>query len=131
MGKYDKYNPRSRARERPWTIHPVWRGIGCIMVILIPIMAYAGSVLLVQMNLEKRWLPAPAQLMQTVSIPYLGSFPGLYANLLVTVLLSLVGFSVLTAIYSIVYRMFGPPQYGPLDAPPDEYRYKNTHRTRR
>jgi hypothetical protein len=101
------------------------------MMILIPIMAYAGAVLLVQMNLEKRWLPAPALLMQTVTIPYLGSFPGLYANLLVTVVLSLIGFSVLTALYSLIYRMFGPPQYGPLDAPPGEYRYKNTRRSRR
>jgi hypothetical protein len=131
MAKYQKYNPRDRARERPWKVHPIWRGIGCLMMIIIPIMAYAGAVVLVQMNLEQGWLPSPAELMQTVTIPYVGSFPHLFAHLLVTLLLSLVGFSVLTALYSLMYRMVGPSQYGPQDAPPGDYRYRGPKRPSR
>jgi hypothetical protein len=122
MAKYDKYSNRSRQAERPWKIHPVWRGIGCLMMVLIPIMSYAGAVLLVQANLTYKWLPTPRDLAQTVSIPYLGEFPYLFANLLVTGILMMAGFGVLTLIYSIVYRMIGPPRYGPVDAPPDAYR---------
>lgn len=128
MAKYTKYNPRSRAAARPWKVHPIWRGIGCVMMILIPIMGYAGAVLLVQMNLEYGWLPAPAELMQTVTIPFIGSFEHLYADLIMTVLLSLAGFAVFNVFYSLMYRFVGPPQYGPQDAPPGDYRTRKTKR---
>ena len=42
----------------------------------------------------------------------------LLAYLLVTVVLSLIGFGVFTALYSLIYSLFGPSQYGPLDSPP-------------
>lgn len=128
MAKYDKFNPRSRMPERRWKIHPIWRGIGCLMGILIPVMAYAGAVLLVQENAKQGWLPMPAELLQTVTIPYVGSFPNLLAYLLVAVVLSVLGFGIFIIVYSFVYRVAGPPQYGPLDAPPGDYRYKTSKR---
>lgn len=122
MAKYDKYSIRSRQAERPWKIHPVWRGIGCLMMVLIPIVSYAGAVLLVQANLTARWLPTPRELAQTITIPYIGAVPYLFANLLVAAVLMLAGFGALTILYSLMYRIIGPPRYGPLDAPPERYR---------
>lgn len=122
MSKYDKFNARSRAPERPWKIHPIWRGIGCLMMFLIPLMSYAGAVLLVQANAANGWLPTPRDLARTITLPGIGGVPFLFANLLVTALLMLIGFGVLTIFYSIIYRMMGPPRYGPLDAPPEQYR---------
>jgi hypothetical protein len=117
MGKYS-YSRRAPIPPKPWTIHPIWRGIGCLMMILIPIMAYAGATLLVQANVDQRWVPLPPELSRTVNVPFLGDVRYLMANLVLAVFLSLVGFGVLTAVYSLVYRVLGPPQYGPLDAPP-------------
>jgi hypothetical protein len=122
MTKYDKFSIRSRQAERPWKIHPVWRGIGCLMMVLIPIISYAGAVLLVQANVAARWLPTPRELAQTITIPYIGRIPYLFANLLVAVVLMLAGFGILTLLYSLMYRVLGPPRYGPLDAPPERYR---------
>ena len=34
-------------KRRPWKVHPVWRGIGCFMAILIPIMAWAGAIVMI------------------------------------------------------------------------------------
>lgn len=118
MTRYDKFSPRSRMPKRPWTVHPVWRGIGCFMMILIPVMAYAGAVLLVQENYKRGWLPMPRELSRVIFIPMLGSFPNLLAYLLVALVLSLVGFGLFTALYSMIYSMVGPSQYGPLDVPP-------------
>jgi hypothetical protein len=117
MGKYS-YNRRAPIPPKPWTIHPIWRGIGCLMMILIPIMSYAGASLLVQANVAQRWVPIPAELARTINVPLLGDVRYLLAILALAVFLSLVGFGVLTAVYSVIYKVLGPPQYGPLDAPP-------------
>jgi hypothetical protein len=118
MGKYDKFNPRASAAQRPWDIHPIWQGIGCLLLILIPIMAYAGAALLVQANVSQGWVPIAPELAQTVTIPNVGSFDYLFANLLVAALLALLGFGLIVAIYSLVYRAVGPSRLGPLDAEP-------------
>jgi hypothetical protein len=118
MSKYDKFNPRASAAQRPWDIHPIWRGIGCLLMILIPVMAYAGAVLLVQANVSQGWVPISSELSQRVTIPNVGSFDYLFINLLVAALLALLGFGLIVAIYSLVYRAVGPSQLGPLDAEP-------------
>lgn len=118
MGKYDSYNPQSYQADRQEGVHPIWRGIGCVLMILIPILAYAGAVMLVQANLEQRWLPTPYALAQPVTLPYFGQVNYLYAYLLVAVVLSLIGFALLSLLYALVYSMIGPSQYGPVDSPP-------------
>jgi len=124
MSKYDKFNPRASAAQRPWDIHPIWQGIGCLLMILIPIMAYAGAVLLVQANLSQGWVPIGTELAQTVNIPNVGSIDYLFANLLVAAILAMLGFGLLVAIYALVYKAVGPSYLGPLDADPIRRRPK-------
>lgn len=118
MAKYSSYNRRTPLDERPWTVHPIWRGIGCVLMLLIPIMAYAGAILLVQANLQQGWVPLPASLLRSITIPYLGDVEHLGANLAVAVLLSFIGFALLSFFYSIFYRIMNPDPLGPLDAKP-------------
>jgi len=118
MTKYTQYSRRPEMEERPWKVHPIWRGIGCIMAIIIPIMSYAGAVLLVQLNQQQGWLPVPRELTSTIYLPFLGNVPSLYANLIVTLVLMLIGYGILTTLYAMLYRVIGPPSLGPLDAPP-------------
>jgi hypothetical protein len=47
-----------------------------------------------------------------------GSIDNFYAVAVMTVLLSIVGFGLVTILYSIIYSAVGPPSLGPLDAPP-------------
>jgi hypothetical protein len=119
MAKYGVYGRQTPSKERPYAIHPVWRGIGCIMIVLIPIMAYAGGVLLVQANRARGWLPVPQAFARSVELPVLGSVPYLYANLAVAIVLALAGFVILTVLYAIFYRLAGPPSLGPTDASPE------------
>ncbi len=118
MGKYDKFNPRASAAQRPWEIHPIWQGIGCLLMVMIPVMAYAGAVLLVQANVSQGWVPISAELARPVNIPNVGSFEYLFANLMVAAVLAMLGFGLLVAIYSLVYRAVRPSRLGPLDADP-------------
>jgi hypothetical protein len=110
MSKFTQYEQPQK--ERTHEIHPVWRGIGCMMLILIPIMAYAGASLLLDANFRNHWVPVPLEFRGPPQFPYL------YARLGMTLLVSMLGFGVLVMLYSIVYRIAGPARYGPRDAPP-------------
>ncbi|HWQ84115.1 MAG TPA: hypothetical protein VN363_06080 [Anaerolineales bacterium] len=118
MGKYSSYNRRTPLDERPWTIHPIWRGIGCVLMLLIPIMAYAGAILLVQANTRQGWIPMPSELTRTITLPWIGEVEHLFANMIVALLLALIGFALLSFFYSIFYRLMNPDPLGPLDAKP-------------
>jgi hypothetical protein len=85
-------------------------------------MSYAGAVLLVQENQAQGWFPLPADFTRTVGLPVLGNVPFLFANLAVALVLAIVGYVILIVLYALIYRLVGPPQYGPLDAPPDQGR---------
>ncbi len=124
MAKYGAYGRRPPLPPRPWDIHPVWYGIGCFLTIVIPIMAYASAVLLIQENFQQGWLPIPKELTRTVILPWVGSIPYLFANLILSLLLTIFGFVLLTVVYSLIYQFIGPPRLGPLDSPPIRGRLK-------
>jgi hypothetical protein len=129
MGRNFQHDQNSRGMPRDNKVHPIWQGIGCLMLIAIPILSYAGAVLLVEENMTRHWLPAPSELLQTVFIPVAGvSVPHLYANLLVAFLLALLGFTILTMAYGALYSAIGPSRYGPLDAHPNEFRERKRRR---
>jgi hypothetical protein len=112
MGKFSQYETTVRKPKAPWKIHPIWQGIGCLMMLIIPGMSYAASVLLVEANLKNNWIPFPRELYGPPGYPFL------YGQLGVTVILSILGFLIFVIVYSLIYRMIGPPQLGPTDAPP-------------
>jgi hypothetical protein len=116
MTKYDPtYQPKSRRTIIP-PIHPVWRGIGCFLLILLPIVAFAGAKILVQTNSRQRWVQIPTELTGVFTVPIIGRI--FYADLALTVILIVIGFAILTVAYSVIYRIIGIPRYGPLDSPP-------------
>ncbi len=87
-------------------------------MIIIPIMSYAGAILLVRWDAKTRWIPIPKEFAMTIKIPFVDwSIRYFGANLIVALVLALVGFAVLMSIYALIYRAVGP-QGSPLDAPP-------------
>jgi len=117
MGKFSKYDSPVKMKSKPYKIHPIWQGIGCLLLILIPIMSYAGGVLFVGANLRNKWVPMPPELYGPPSSP------GMYGYLAVAVILSLFGFIVFVIFSSILYRFIGPKKT--MDAPPPTKRRKS------
>jgi hypothetical protein len=116
MSKYHQPYLNPASKPRPWKIHPIWRGIGCLLLILLPIIAFAAAKVLVQENFRQHWVSIPEQLAGSMVVPSIGRV--FYTDLAVTIILIVIGFGLLTVLYAMVYRLFGPPTYGPLDAPP-------------
>jgi hypothetical protein len=117
MGKYQPYRLPQR-KSQPGSVHPIWRGIGCFMMILIPIMSYAAAEMLIAQNNSTGWVVVPVELARTVTVPMLGDLPHFYATLAVTILLMLLGFGALTVVFAVFWGAVGPSRYGPMDARP-------------
>jgi hypothetical protein len=128
MAKYRSYERKEIQPIRG--THPIWRGIGCIILILVPILAYLGALLILERGQQEGWA-FPPELMGYPQVPAwafrfavlgpaVGAFAGannLYITLLLTVTLTLIAFGVLALIYSWMYKVVGPSRYSPLDAP--------------
>jgi hypothetical protein len=132
MGFSSQHFNRGR-QERPWKVHPVWRGIGCILLLLIPIMSWYLTALFLQTN-EKVVLPP--ELIRVVAIPtthvgavdkviiqvnrFFNSTHFVFGQIFFTIIFSVIGFGILSFLYAIIYRVAGPPRYGPFDVPPNK-----------
>ena len=135
MSKYNKYErKRPEARHK---IHPIWTGIGCLMIIIVPIMSWAAAQLLVDLGHEQGWgimyslggnLALPAVLYTTPYISpvadFISSIPDLSALVLFFLVILLILSGVLSFVYSIVYRVIGPPRYTSEDEPAPRIKIK-------
>jgi hypothetical protein len=135
MGKYVKY--QRKTYERRNETHPVWRGIGCLLMVIVPLMSYAGAVTLVNYGVGHGW-PFPPEFIGYIQFPDwvwnapvlpmlaapIANYPNLWAVLIVFLILLLLLSGVFSTVYSILYRITGPSKYSPLDAPPSKHKAK-------
>jgi hypothetical protein len=119
MGKYSRLNQQASLKPRPWDVHPIWRGIGCLFFLIGPFIAFAAADLIVQLIIDNGWYPIPPELSRQLTVVPLGlTLRHFYGNLMVTAILLLLGFALIMVVYSVIYALMGPSRYGPLDAPP-------------
>jgi hypothetical protein len=115
---------------RPYKIHPIWRGIGFLLMVLVPVMALAAALVLTKMGFEMGW-PFMSELRGTVRLPdifyvipvvrnfanWISSIANFPAKALFFLGMLLVFSGIMSLLYAMVYRLVGPPRYSPLDAP--------------
>jgi hypothetical protein len=138
-----RYSPSRQSVPAPHQrgVHPVMRGIGCIMIVVVPILAYGVSVLLVNYGIRNGW-PIPSNWLGTpnfhpllwrlsgvaVVLNFLSQQTHLTANIIFTIAITIVIGGIMSVIYGYVYTLFGPPRYGPTDAPPPRVKVKRYKR---
>jgi len=129
MTKYSSV-PRRQAPKRDQP-HPIWRGIGCLTMIIVPLISYAVAKISIDYGLEHGW-PIPYQLLGSPRLPdlvydvpvlfqifgRLTSWTHMYAYLAATLLLTILLGGILSFGYAVVYAIIGPSRWGPLDIPP-------------
>lgn len=140
MGKYSTRNRKSDiVRDRG--VHPVMRGFGCIMLAIVPFLAYGLAVLTVNFWIQ-RGLPMPPAwlgymeihpLLYRVSglrviLDFLGSQYNLVANLVFAFAIAIIISGIMSILFGYIFSMFGPPKYGPLDEPPPRIKVKRYKR---
>jgi hypothetical protein len=115
MGKYSQYqrDQKYNQRERQTTIHPIWRGIGFLLMVLVPAISYVAGLLLLEENAERSWFSIPPEyIARTFSDPLI------YVKVGLTIVIAILIFILITLFAFLLNRLFGPSRYGPLDAPP-------------
>ena len=129
MSKYTKYQKPKITKEK--IIHPICRGIGCILALILPVISYFLSIELINYGLANDW-PIPNEILGYVHLPGqvwtinlpmniirpINSYPNLLAVILFTFVILILLTGLISWIYSLLYRVIGPPQLSPIDAAP-------------
>lgn len=126
---------RSDKTERRWKINPIWRGIGCFLLLLIPIMAWFAAELFLDSGQQ---IIQSDSLYRPITINYIGiaeidavindiNAYSVSSNLtggqfFFTIIFTVIGYGLLAFLYAVLYRLIGPPRYGPFDVPPSVMR---------
>ena len=140
MGKYSSL-VRQKSVPRNRGVHPVMRGIGCLMIVIVPILAYGASIILVNYGAKNGW-PIPPNWLGTpifppllwrisgvaYILPFLQAQTNLTANLIFTAAITIVIGGLMSVLYGYIYAAFGPPRYGPTDVPPPRVKTKRYKR---
>ena len=108
--------------EKKWDVHPIWRGIGALMVIIIPLISYTVSTIIVDAYPDV-FLQLAEELKTPVDLGALGVVHFFWAKIGLTFLITLFLFTIVFIFYSIVYAAAaGNMRYGPTDVTAKEYR---------
>jgi hypothetical protein len=134
-----KYRSSATRRQKPVDTgpHVIWRGLGCLMMIIIPVISYAAATLTVDYGLSHNWT-IPYQLLGTPRLPSvfydvdilwmvfgpLTKIQNLYAYLGIGILYMITLSGMISVIYAFVYRILGPSRWGPMDMPPPKFKTK-------
>jgi hypothetical protein len=127
MGKYSSL-VRKKELQKPDGPPALWRGLGCLMMVIIPIISFAAGYETINYGIDNGW-PIPAQLLGLPRFPdfvYLSTglmavlspvagIPHFYGYVVAGILYVIALGGLTSILYAVAYRLVGPPRYGPLD----------------
>lgn len=146
MGKYTS-SARQAQKPKRDSMPPLVRGIGCLLFVLVPIFAFLVSIFLTENGGPLRSLPFPPSWFDAPRLPdLLLQLSGIRnawnflqaqtsiishlttANIIFTILITVVVYSLMSVIYGYIFNMVGPSRYGPTDVPPPRVKTKKFKR---
>jgi len=127
--KFTKYNRKGPKPEKK--LHPIWRGIGCLLIIIMPLISYFTALEIIKVGVSQGWSFPPYflgfvkfpdwvwkfRVLAVIAGP-IANFPNLLAVLAITIVLVIILFGIFSFLYSLLYKVVGPPRYTEIDSPP-------------
>ncbi len=113
MGRRGSWSDKKHyeEREKKKRLHPAWRGVGCIMILILGAAAYYFSGRFIQSGVV--YLPNEARYALSPPLP-----PDMVVRAVVAALFMLVTFTILSFVYAFAF----PHQPGEFDSPPPKKR---------
>ncbi|NWG33096.1 MAG: hypothetical protein HXY42_01530 [Chloroflexi bacterium] len=129
MGKYGTRLKKTSMPKRD-KVNPYMRGIGCLLMLIVPVFSYGVGDLLASRRFGYQVIPP--QWYDTITFPpifnalpglrgilnYLESLPHFPATLALTVVVMVLVGGILSVIFGWLYSLLAPSPYGPMDIPP-------------
>jgi hypothetical protein len=107
-----RFAQHEREREAKRRMNPIWRGVGCLLLVALAVGGYFAAGWFLRENAAQGWVYLPPEL---VNIPYLTFLPsGIVLQLFIAFVFMLFGYGVLSLAYAIAF----PIKPGETDAPP-------------
>jgi amino acid transporter len=126
---------KDKEKKRP-EINPIWRGIGFILLIVVPLVTFALTAIAVPPLLATGYVPNqlvghinfPAWVARVPVLRDIAHFIWSFNNLGLGILVFIAILVLLTGIFSLIYvailQYIGPPRYTETDAPPSKHKGK-------
>jgi hypothetical protein len=113
MGR-DTWRFRAQEKERlkRKQINPIWRGIGCVLIIGLSVGGYFFADWVFYQNDIHNWFSLPGYIIDIPFLPWLPS--GILLKLGVALVFMVVSYGVMSLLYAILF----PIQPGECDSPP-------------
>lgn len=139
MGKYRSGTKKASMPNRN-TVNPYMRGIGCVLMLVVPAFSYlAGDLLAAQgfgyQIIPREWYgymsipPALANFSGlNVVAGLLARVPHLPATLALAVVVLILLGGIISVVFGYMYSIFAPSKYGPYDVPPPRVKTKKYKR---
>jgi hypothetical protein len=133
MGMSTGYQRKPEERKG---LNPIWRGIGCMLMVFVPLITFGLTVIISPFVIATGYVPF--ELMGNIKFPdwvyrapvlgQISSFIASINNLWLGVVLFIVILLLLTGLFSLGYvtilQFIGPPRYREMDAPPSRHKAK-------
>ncbi len=134
------YNKFETGKSEKKVMNPIWRGIGCILIVLVPLITLGLTVIATPLVSSTGYVPR--ELMGHVIFPdwvskvpilsaiavFIANINNLWLNLIIFIVILVILTGISSLIYVSVLQVIGPPRYGEKDAPPSRYKAKEYKR---
>ncbi|GAB4465468.1 MAG: hypothetical protein Kow0070_27890 [Anaerolineales bacterium] len=139
MGKYSSRIVKPSMPKRN-TVNPYMRGIGCLLMLIVPAFSYGVGDLLAGRGFGSQVIPRewygyitfPAWLSNLAGLnavlQFLMRIPHLPATLAITIVVMIIIGGIMSVIFGWMYSLLAPSQYGPMDVPPPRVKTKKYKR---
>jgi len=99
-------------RMKKKEINPIWRGVGCFLIVVFSVGGYLFGDWILQQNEVNGWFKLPDVLIRIPGLPWLPS--GFLMNILVAIVFIIVSLGIMNIAYAILF----PIRPGKYDSPP-------------
>ena len=103
MPKNDQYRVEKPRSDEKKKIHPVWRGIGCVMMVIIPIISYIGAAQLVNNRENISWMIIPPEIVYNA-----GKDPFIFVKIVYALIIALLLYLLMAIVTFVINKFFGP-----------------------
>lgn len=130
----------SQKSSRRGQIHPAMRGIGCLLMVVVPVFSYLLGDYLAGRNFGIQIIPVswygrmvfPDWAYRLSGLNFIANFfssvPHLAANLAIAAAAIVLIGGIMAVIWGYAYSLLTPSKYGPYDVPPPRVKTKKYRR---